>query len=434
LSGGEHEHVIERPFPSSFPPYLLAACVSFNVAEARAESGVSSEPHRVEGEIEPTKPEGETEFTILPFVGGDTDVGIGGGYIASLARVEPNRAPYLWRVESAGSVTFKPEGDGVGVPYLDNYVLLNLPHVIPNQVGLNVRVSFTHERNITYYGLGNASAAPPEGREEDPYYRYTWTHPKLDVSLEYDLGRFRLTTGMAYTHNELDIPDDSLIREDSQSPDEDVRRLTAITPEHGVAVFTYGVGWDTRDSEVSPEQGSYHTLRFDIAPGATNGIPYRWMRNNLALRQYVPLMGEQLQLAVRLVVDALVGEPPFYELARFDSTNAIGGGKGMRGIPARRYHGMLKVLSNTELRYWILSFDLLNKINRLGLVGFADVGRLWADYGRLSELDGEGLGLKIGIGGGVRVLAGKSFVLRADAATSTDAGGFGGYLAAGHIF
>lgn len=399
--------------------------VAFNGAEARAQgTGSSAAEERTS----------DTEFTILPLAGGDTDVGIGGGYIASLARVDPNREPYLWRIESAGMVTFKPEGGSVQVPYLDNYVLLALPHLIPNQVGLSVRVSYTHEARITYFGLGNAAAAPPEGMEKDPYYQYTWTHPKLDASLEYRPGNLRLTTGIAYTQNTLEIPEESLLRDDAQSPNEDVRRLTAIVPRHGVAAFTYGVGWDTRDDEVSPEQGRYYMLRLDVAPGATAGIPYRWLRSNLTLREYVPLIRERLQLAVRLVVDSLVGQPPFYELARYDSTNAIGGSKGVRGIPARRYHGMLKVFSNLELRYWAVTFDLFGKPHRLGLVGFADAGRVWADYRRLSSLDGDGLGLKVGFGGGLRVAAGTSFVLRIDAASSVDSGGLGGYLAAGHMF
>lgn len=414
-----------RLLPFCLPAHVLAAWVACSGAEARAEGARSSESG---------KRKSDTEVTILPVAGGDTDVGFGGGYIASFARVEANREPYLWRIESAGMVTFKVEEGDVRVPYLDNYVLLALPHVIPNQLGLNVRVSYTHESRITYFGLGNASAEPPEGREKDPYYQYTWAHPKLEASLEYRRGEVRLTSGIAYTQNTLDIPDESLLRDDAQSPNDAVRRLTSITPRHGVAAFTYGVSWDTRDDEVSPEQGRYYTLRLDLSPGATSGIPYRWLRNNLTLREYVPLVRERLQLAVRLVVDSLVGQPPFYELARYDSTNAIGGSKGVRGIPARRYHGMLKAFTNLELRCWLVTFDFLDKPHRLGVVGYSDAGRVWADYGRLSSLDGDGLGLKVGFGGGLRVAAGKSFVLRVDVASSVDTGGLGGYLAAGHMF
>jgi hypothetical protein len=49
-------------------------------------------------------------------------------------------------------------------------------------------------------------------------------------------------------------------------------------------------------------------------------------------------------------------------------------------------------------------------------------------------LDGTGLGLKLGVGGGVRVYGGESFVVRGDIAWSPDARPIGGYLAPGEIF
>lgn len=53
---------------------------------------------------------------------------------------------------------------------------------------------------------------------------------------------------------------------------------------------------------------------------------------------------------------------------------------------------------------------------------------------RHPELDGTSLGLKVGLGGGLRLVAGKSFVLRADAAWSPDARPVGVYVAAGQAF
>ena len=62
---------------------------------------------------------------------------------------------------------------------------------------------------------------------------------------------------------------------------------------------------------------------------------------------------------------------------------------------------------------------------------------MWASLqldGELSELDGSGLGVKASFGGGVRIRAGKSFVLRADFAVSPGEGSTGAYLTAGHMF
>jgi hypothetical protein len=59
---------------------------------------------------------------------------------------------------------------------------------------------------------------------------------------------------------------------------------------------------------------------------------------------------------------------------------------------------------------------------------------VWADTRPQPALDGTGLGLKYGVGGGLRLGSGGSFVLRGDIAWSPDATPIGGYLIAGEIF
>jgi outer membrane protein assembly factor BamA len=376
-----------------------------------------------------------TDFTLVPVAGGDSDSGFGGGFIMSLARTSPTLEPYLWRVEAASMITFRPRDGELEMPFFDNYVLLDLHHVIPRRLGLKLRLSHTQEKDLRYFGLGNASSIEPGLDPTDPRYRYARTHPTFDVGLSYELGGdWQLAWGVAYTYNSLAIPADGLLAEDSASSDPDVRRLTQIVPKHGVTTFSFGIGWDTRDDEVQPERGQYHTVRLDMSPGGPRSVPYEWLRLDATARWYLSLIPERLSLGYRIVVDSLLGTPPFYELARYDKTYAIGGGKGVRGIPARRYHGMFKIFSNLEVRGRIVSFSLFDDPYTLGAVVFLDAGRVWADYGRLSELDGSGLGLHWGYGGGLRLAAGKSFVLRVDVASSPEAGGLSGYLTAGHLF
>lgn len=377
----------------------------------------------------------ETEFTALPIVGGDSDVGIGGGVIASLAEVADTIEPYWWRLEAVGMLTVKPTDGNYDIRYVDTYLMLTLPHVIRDRLGLSLRASFTKESDLSYYGMGNASELTGGRGEDDPHYSFDWTHPKFEGAMEYELGaNLELVAGLSYSHNVLSVPTNGKLAEDAQSDNDDLRQLTRLVPEYGVAMVSAGLNWDTRDDEVAPERGHYHGVRFDYSPGGAEQLPYRYLRSNLTLRQYVPLLPQRLTFAARLMVDALFGQPPFYELARFDSTFAIGGGRGLRGIPAPRYYGMLKLLANLELRVKVLTFDLFDKPHELGLVGFTDMGRVVADYDGLSELDGSGLGIKVAYGGGVRLRAGKSFVLRADVAGSKAEGSLSGYLAAGHLF
>jgi hypothetical protein len=67
-------------------------------------------------------------------------------------------------------------------------------------------------------------------------------------------------------------------------------------------------------------------------------------------------------------------------------------------------------------------------------VGFFDTGRTWADYRALTHLDGEGLGLKIGAGGGLRLQWGETFLIRVDPAWSPDADPVGFYVDINHAF
>jgi hemolysin activation/secretion protein len=77
---------------------------------------------------------------------------------------------------------------------------------------------------------------------------------------------------------------------------------------------------------------------------------------------------------------------------------------------------------------------LFGKKNIFGLTAFVDGGRLWTDYHSAPEFDGTDLDLKYGIGSGLRLAAGKSFVLRLDAAWSKEARPLAAYLASGQMF
>lgn len=380
--------------------------------------------------------EPSNELTIVPFVGGDSDVGLGGGYLASLARLSPDHEPFLFRIESASSITFKNSTQGdLEIPYVDSYVLLDLPHVIKDKLRVQMRISYTRESTLNYYGVGNATRLPDSPAPEDPYFKHRRTHPTVRVNAEYALPfNFSATWGLKYTHNWLTIEDGTRLAEDIQNGSEPLRHLLRDGGTHGVLELTYGAAWDTRTEEESPSRGQYHTLRIDLAPGGADLMPHRWARWNTAARFYQTLIEGRLVLAARFVSDLLIGKPPFYELPRYDDTTALGGIKGVRGIPAQRYYGKIKLFTNTELRSELFDFDLFGKENTFGLVGFFDAGRLWADYDEEPDLDGGGVGIHYGTGGGVRVQAGESFVLRLDVAWSPDARPIAAYLASGHIF
>ena len=118
----------------------------------------------------------------------------------------------------------------------------------------------------------------------------------------------------------------------------------------------------------------------------------------------------------------------------FEDTYALGGSGGVRGVPAQRYYGKVKLFGNAELRTELVSFHALGKPMLFGVVGFFDASRLWADTHAEPGLDGSGAALKYGTGGGLRLQSGSAFVLRLDIAWSPDANPLSGYFSAGQLF
>ncbi len=376
-----------------------------------------------------------TDFNLVPVVGGSTDLGIGGGYFAGLARNQKYFDPFLWNIDSAGLITFKyTKAGGITVPYQDIYARVTIPRLFDSALRLEVRPSYTWE-TLYYYGIGNASSTRAPPGVGSNYFTFTRGHPQLDVDMRFRIfDHFSGRVGFRYIQNFVRAPAGSKLVEDQQSANPTVRAMIGPLGDNAVVLAKYGLQWDTRDNEISSHSGSFDTLDVKLSPGPTAMFPYRYGEATANLRGFVPLYQKRVTLAVRAVGDFMFGNVPFYELERFDDTAALGGTNGVRGIPAGRYYGKIKAFGNIEVRAELFKFRAFGKSMGFALVPFFDGGRLWADYHAHPELDGTGVGLKYGAGSGIRLQSGSSFVIRADLAWSPDATPISGYFSAGQIF
>jgi outer membrane protein assembly factor BamA len=382
--------------------------------------------------------ERKTEFGIVPLAGGNTDYGLGGGFLTNLAGLDPAVSPYAWRLEAAAFVTFKAKDAAPSEwvnPYQDYYFLLTVPHFLHDRLRLELRPSYTRETTQLYYGLGNASPAPPDEIPSRDFYGRE--HPTLSTRLRWAVaGDLFVELGAAYTENWFALDPQSTLAADMNTGAPAVRALLGTATRHGVLLAENALIYDSRDSEIAPRRGQYHQLKLRTSPAAGDHLPYQYGQVNATVRFYVPFApaAGRFGLAIRVVGDWQFGNVPFYELARYEDTFAFGGVNGVRGIPGQRYYGRIKLFSNVELRSRLLDFTLLRKPYALGGALFTDFGRLWTDFGAHPELDGSGLGLKYGLGGGLRLQQGKTFMIRVDVAWSPDARPLGAYLTAGHAF
>ncbi|MEO9235344.1 MAG: BamA/TamA family outer membrane protein [Polyangiaceae bacterium] len=416
---------------------LVFALLASGAKTARAEDALNSSDKPTPEEQQQKKkepPDGKFELNVVPIVGGSTDIGIGGGVFGGLSRVKKGHEPFLWDVQTAATFTFREHNGALQSPYQDVYVKLIVPQFLGLPLRLEVRPSYTWEQTLGYYGVGNASVAPSNAASG--YEQYGRLHPAFDV-----FGRLKVVdhvaaqVGMRYTQNSVQVDPSSKLAQDLASADPEIHSLVhGPTGMHGVALFQYGLQWDNRDNEVSTHSGMFHEITVKASPGGTPEFPYRYGQANAKARFYIPIIKPRLTLALRAVVDALVGDPPFYELSRFDDTYAIGGSNGVRGVPGQRYSGKIKAFGNIELRSEIVKFRALKKNMIFGAVGFFDGGRVWADWKPEPQLDGTGLGLKYGTGGGLRLQSGDTFVIRLDVAWSPDATPIGAYFGADQMF
>jgi hypothetical protein len=412
----------------------VALAVGTPAANAQQARDVPEPPEAPEAPARDTT-EAKREFGFVPIAGGSTDYGVGGGFLTNVAGLDPDVEPYVWRLEAAAFITFKAKDAAPSEwvnPYQDYYFLLTVPHFLHQRLRLELRPSYTRETTQLYYGLGNASVAPPDEIPGRDFYGRT--HPTLSTRLRWAaIGHVSVELGAAYTENWFELDPQSTLATDMNAGAPAVREQLGTATRHAVLLAEHSLIYDTRDSEIAPEKGQYHQLKIRYSPAAGAHLPYQYGQANATFRFYVPFTA-RLGLALRAVGDWQFGDVPFYELARYEDTFAFGGVNGVRGIPGQRYYGRIKLFSNVELRSQLFDFTLFRKPYALGGALFTDFGRLWTDFAAHPELDGTGLGLKYGVGGGVRLQQGKTFVIRVDVAWSPDARPLGAYLTAGHAF
>jgi hypothetical protein len=138
-----------------------------------------------------------------------------------------------------------------------------------------------------------------------------------------------------------------------------------------------------------------------------------------------------LVLAGRLAFDHQWGDVPFTHLDDIGGLYAgsgLGGSQTIRGLLQSQLIGKIKLLANVETRMTLHEWTLFQRSLELVTAGFCDTGRVWAaDFS-----EGAFWRLHTGVGGGLRVLWDRVFVVRGDV-------GFGEgnvryYVDIGHAF
>ncbi len=426
-------------------------------AQAEADSATKKpekDPHRL-------------EYGALPAINYDSDLGFGFGAVGTLVRFHPGINPFRWRlmVQLYATVKRKPTG-GAEFPFHEDVIELDVPGLLDNRLRLNAALRFIKFSNTGYYGLGNAAVAEkpweqideemdPDGyRAARRYHQYDRTYPNAELIARFNVWdrtipahkrRLEVFTGAAFSYSVMSLYEGSELEQDvetraTDTPDgRELSRLLAGTENHALLVLKGGLLWDTRDHEFMPTRGTFSELAFRLSPGVSGGLLYGGVTANT--RWFFSLYRDYLVVATRVVGDLIFGTAPVYELARFDGLqprDAPGGGWAVRGVPRQRYHGKAKLVGNFELRSMFYRFKIKEQRFGLGAAAFVDTGRVWLDYRDVEldgmDSDGKPSNFKVGLGGGLRVSWGETFVIRIEPGYSVTEKNFGLYINVGHLF
>ena len=362
----------------------------------------------------------------FPLIGGDSDIGFEFGAVGTLSYFSGGQKPYRWNMDLLLSASLKQGPGGLEIAQQNYLWQIDMPGLLGGTTRLNPEVSYNHTVNYGYFGLGNASSGDTPANNTNPGRYHEWIESIAQVRssarillhgpLYAELAAQYLFVGpQSYAASQLAT--------DAATPTANGSPTIYGTTPLSLPSLAAGFSYDSRDDEIFPHSGMLHEVGVRFEQGFPTDASVHYMEAGAILRGFVPL-GNTLVLAGRLVANAQVGNVPFYDLFQagpFDQKEMPGGSAGIRGVPVGRYLGPIKVVGNIELRAMWLKFSVLGQKFTIGDTLFFDTGRVWSDYSFHSPLDGSGVGLKYGVGGGIYVLWGQAAMLRIEAAYSPDA-------------
>ena len=394
---------------------LLATALASVPGVALAEEGG-------EEELDPDR----WEKAILPALAGNSDLGFLFGVYSVVAKFDEDYRPYRWRGSLRAIMSVKDGPDGAELPLHNHAIQMDFPGLRGGRLRLTTEAGFSKNIIVNYHGLGNASRGTLSGFAT-LHFGYSVIETYAGSKLEEDIDAAAAE------------PASGRLTPSNRPPDTLQRRPEALygAGDHALLGGVAGLVWDTRDHEFHPTVGSFHELSLRGSPGRLTGADHLYWGTNVALRGYLSLWDRTLVLAARATADLARGRVPFDEqgsMVGLERFSAFGGGRGVRGIPAGRYRGKAKVLGSVELRSVFARVMIRGTPLAFGAGAFLDAGRLWSDIPPRSDLDGHGVGLKYGTGGGPRFHWGEALVIRGDVAWSPDSDPVGFYLDVNQAF
>lgn len=215
-----------------------------------------------------------------------------------------------------------------------------------------------------FFGLGNETTL--QERSEN-YYRARLYQYSIEPGLGVSKNILEFYTGLSLKATNVERDPNNIVSD----------------PNSGIGAGEFDEQWFTGirtaikisdlDDPGNPKKGYRLNVQAQFNVGVQNSNDYFGTLGS-DLEIYIsPQINRQVTLANRIGTGHNIGDFPFYE------ANTLGGTTNLRGFRSRRYSGRSSVYNNSEIR--IELFDFYNYLlgGKVGVNGFYDIGRVWAD-------------------------------------------------------
>lgn len=403
----------------------------------------------------------------VPAVAYSSDKGFTYGIIVNLFNYGDGTLypDYLYTIYTELSRTTK--GSGI------NQVFFDSKHILPYGIRITADVSYLTEQALDFYGFNGVESVFNESYvDDDPanndyisrvYYRHERNLLRVTSDFQGNLPvkNLRWLAGFGHFGHDIGPVDIAALNkgqdEDNKLPDVpglydqyvDWGIISADQADGGPANFIkLGAIYDTRDNEANPMKGIWTEGFLLTAPSFMGNDNGSYTQLILTHRQYFTLIPRDLALAVRLGYQGKVqGDIPFYMLPyyinSYQTRDAFGGAKTIRGIYRNRIVGDATAFGNAELRWKFTHFNFINQNFYLALNAFADGGTVlkrW-EYDQSGVPDTEKIEIKddklhLAYGGGFRIAMNQNFIIAVDYGVAADKndGASGLYIGLGYLF
>ncbi|WP_229748980.1 metallophosphoesterase [Hymenobacter frigidus] len=237
-----------------------------------------------------------------------------------------------------------------------------------------------------FFGLGNNTANQANeddrrgivtNRTVNSAYRVRFDKLTIAPTLERNLFSF-LKAGFGPQYEQFRVeqsPIGSVIK-DSIGSDFENRRFGIRASDFQVNQYLGGLFYLNLDASSSPKNPRigirwYNEFQYNYQ---LNSEQLQFGRLTSEIRAYLtPNLPFQITYAGRLGITRNIGDYRFYQ------ANTLGGTTNLRGYRRTRYAGRSSLYGNFEARIQLLSFNAYLFPGKLGILGLADVGRVYSD-------------------------------------------------------